>query len=101
MPLADAIDFIFAFVMLLTVGTFVLLFPITRRLGKIMEEWIALRRGSLPERDSIERMERTLEAINHRLESMDQRVDLVGERQEFMESLMEQQRLTGPSTRSS
>jgi len=94
----DVIEFIFAFVMLLTVGTFALLFPISRRLGKIMEEWIARRRGSLPERDAIERIETTLESISQRLESMDQRVDLVGERQEFMESLMEQQRLTGPSS---
>jgi hypothetical protein len=94
----DVIEFIFAFVMLVTVGTFALLFPISRRLGRIMEEWIQLRRGSLPERDTIDRMEKTLEAISHRLESMDQRVDLVGERQEFMESLMEQQRLTGPSS---
>ena len=97
MPM-DVIEFVFAFVMLVTVGTFALLFPVSRRLGKIMEEWIALRRGSVPERDAIDRMEQTLESISQRLESMDQRVDLVGERQEFMESLMEQQRLTGPSS---
>lgn len=96
MPI-DVIEFIFAFLMVLTVGTFILLFPITRRLGRIMEEWISLRRGSLPDRDAIDRIESTLEAISHRLESMDQRVDLVGERQEFMESLMERQRLTGSS----
>ena len=97
MPI-DVIEFIFAFLMVLTVGTFVLLFPMARRLGRIMEDWVALRRGSLPDRDAIDRIESTLEAISHRLESMDQRVDLVGERQEFLESLMERQRLTRSSS---
>lgn len=95
---AYIVEFIFIFLMMLTVGTFVLLFPITRRLGRIMEDWVALRRGSLPDQEQIGRMSQALDNMNHRLEAIEQRVDLVGDRQEFMESLMDQQRLTGSSS---
>jgi hypothetical protein len=96
MPLF-VIEFLLWFLVLLTVGTFILLFPITRRLGRIMEEWIALRRDSVPERATLSRIEDTLASMSHRLESVEQRMDLAGERQEFIETLLERNRLTGSS----
>lgn len=96
MPLF-VIEFLLWFLVFLTVCTFILVFPITRRLGRIMEEWIALRRDSVPERATLGRIEDTLASMNQRLESVEQRLDLAGERQEFIETLLEQQRLTGSS----
>jgi len=85
---------IYSFLMLLILGTFVVTFPIMRRLGRIMEEWIVFRRESVPERETLKRIETSVDAIGQRLESVEQRTDLIGERQEFMESLMDQQRRT-------
>jgi len=88
----DYAGMIFSLLMMILIGTFVLAFPITRRLGRIMEEWLVIRRGSVPERETLHRIERTVESVGQRLEAVEQRLDLVGERQEFTESLLEQQR---------
>jgi divalent metal cation (Fe/Co/Zn/Cd) transporter len=91
MPIEIAV-MITVLVMLLLIGTFILAFPITKRLGRIMEEWIALRRDSMPEREALDRIETAVESIGQRVESVEQRMDLVAERQDFMESLMETER---------
>ena len=91
---ADVAEMVYTLLMALLFGTFVVTFPIMRRLGRIMEEWIAFRRESVPERETLKRIETSVEAIGQRLESVEQRTELMGERQEFMESLMDQQRRT-------
>ena len=91
MPI-DVAEMIYTLIMLLLIGTFILAFPITKRLGRIMEEWIALRRNSIPEREALTRIEATIGAVDQRLESLEQRINLMGERQDFMESLMEPER---------
>jgi hypothetical protein len=57
-----------------------------------MEEWIALKRDTVPERETLDRIETVVGAIGQRVESLEQRLDLVGERQDFMESLLETER---------
>jgi len=91
MPIEIA-EMIYILIMLLLIGTFILAFPITKRLGRIMEEWIALRRDFMPEREALDRIETAVEVIGQRVESLEQRLELVGERQDFMESLMETER---------
>lgn len=91
MPIEIA-EMIYVLLMLLLVGTFILAFPITKRLGRIMEEWIALRQDSMPERETLDRIETAIESIGQRVESLEQRSELVGERQDFMESLLETER---------
>lgn len=71
------------------IGSFILLFPLTRRLGRVMEEWVQLRRESSPDRELLGRIEASLTALRTEVESLDARVDLIGERQEFLESLAE------------
>ena len=44
----DIAEMIAALLMVFLIGTFVLLFPLSRRLGKVMEEWIQLRHDSSP-----------------------------------------------------
>jgi len=71
------------------IGSFILLFPLTRRLGRVMEEWVQLRRESSPDRELLGRIETSLTALRAEVESLDARMDLIGERQEFLESLAE------------
>jgi hypothetical protein len=76
------------------IGTFILLFPISRRLGKALEEWVKIRHESTPERDLLARIEVELLEIRNQVDGMDQRLDFLAERQEFTESLIDQKRRT-------
>ena len=91
MPYAIA-ELIAILVMVFMLGTFVLLFPLSRRLGRVMEEWIQLRHDSSPDRERLERIEEGLRLLHGEVESLDQRMQLMGDRQDFIESLSEARR---------
>ncbi len=74
---------------LLVIGTFILLFPLSRRLGRVLEEWIKLRQDTSPDRDTLARLENDVREVRRFVEGVDQRVGLLAERQDFMESLIE------------
>jgi hypothetical protein len=76
-------------VMVFMLGTFVLLFPLSRRLGRVMEEWIQLRHDSSPDRERLDRIDSGLRMLQGEVEAMEQRMQLMGERQDFLESLTE------------
>jgi len=76
------------------IGTFILLFPISRRLGKAIEEWVKIRHENSPERDLLARIEVELVELRNQYEGLDQRLDFIAERQEFTESLIDQKRRT-------
>ena len=59
----DIAEMIAALLMVFLIGTFILLFPLSRRLGKVMEEWIQLRHDSSPDRGRLERIEDGLRLI--------------------------------------
>ena len=80
--------------MFFLVGTFILLFPISRRLGKALEEWVKIRHESSPERDLLARIEVELLEIQSQVDGMDKRMDFLAERQEFTELLIDQKRRT-------
>ncbi len=73
----------------LLIGTFVLLFPLSRRLGRVLEEWIKLRQETSPDRDTLARLENEVRELRQSVEGGDQRMGLLAERQDFMESLVE------------
>jgi hypothetical protein len=91
MPYAIA-ELIAILVMVFMLGTFVLLFPLSRRLGRVMEEWIQLRHDSSPDRERLERVEEGLRLLHGEVESLDRRMQLMGDRQDFVESLSEARR---------
>lgn len=91
MPYAIA-ELIAILVMVFMLGTFVLLFPLSRRLGRVMEEWIQLRHEASPDRDRLGRIEDGLRKLHGEVESLEQRMQLMGDRQDFMESLSEARR---------
>ncbi len=71
------------------IGTFILLFPLSRRLGRVLEEWIKLRQETSPDRDTLARLESEVREVRQFVEGVDQRMRLLAERQDFMESLIE------------
>ncbi len=93
MPYAIA-ELIAILTMVFLIGTFILLFPISRRLGKAIEEWIKIRHESTPQRDLLARIEVELIEMRNQVEGMDQRLDFLAERQEFTESLIDQKQRT-------
>ena len=87
MPQAIA-EIIGPVLILLVIGTFILLFPLSRRLGRVLEEWIKLRQDTSPDRDTLARLENDVREVRRFVEGVDQRVGLLAERQDFMESLI-------------
>ncbi|MEE9207260.1 MAG: hypothetical protein V3U67_02620 [Gemmatimonadota bacterium] len=88
MPIAIA-ELIFAFAMVTVIGLFLLAIPITRRLGRVLDEWIKLRNESQPDRELTEQLVTEVRELSHHIDSLEQRMDLVAERQDFTESLIE------------
>ncbi|MEE8447985.1 MAG: hypothetical protein V3S52_10075 [Gemmatimonadota bacterium] len=88
MPQAIA-EIIGPVLILLVIGTFILLFPLSRRLGRVLEEWIKLRQDTSPDRDTLAHLESDVREVRRFVEGVDQRVGLLAERQDFMESLIE------------
>ncbi len=82
-------EMIGAVVIILVIGTFILLFPLSRRLGRVLEEWIKLRQETSPDRDTLARLENEVRELRQSVEGGDQRMGLLAERQDFMESLVE------------
>ena len=79
----------FSFSTLLLIAGVILLFPVTRRLGHFMEEWIKLRRDSVLDQDQLTDVRTDVREMRQLLETIDSRMDLLGERQDFVESLIE------------
>ncbi len=88
MPLA-IVEMIGPVLFLLLLGTFILLLPLSRRIGRVLEEWIKLRQETSPDRDTLARLENEVRELRQSAEGGDQRMALLAERQDFMESLVE------------
>lgn len=80
---------IFSVVMVLIVGGFVVTFPVMRRLGNLIEEWIRERQGLRLEQGEVARLDGQIEQLGKALEALHAQVSLLGERQEFVENLIE------------
>jgi len=93
MPYAIA-ELLAILAMFFLVGTFIILFPISRRLGKAIEEWVKIRHERSPERDLLARVEVDLLELRNQFDGLDKRLDFIAERQEFTESLIDQKRRT-------
>ena len=91
MPYAIA-ELLAILAMFFLVGTFIILFPISRRLGKAIEEWVKIRHERSPERDLLARVEVDLLELRNQFDGLDKRLNFIAERQEFTESLIDQKR---------
>ncbi len=86
------VDAVAALIATFLIGLIILLFPLSRRLGRVLEEWIKLRHESSPDRDRLERLELGQREIRQLVEGIDQRLELLADRQDFMELLIERKK---------
>jgi len=79
---------IFALIMTVLLGGFIVTFPIMRRLGGLMEESIRERRAARLDQGQVGGLEKTIAEVHSTLEQMDGRMALLAERQDFVENLL-------------
>lgn len=73
------------------VGLLLVSIPITRRLGRALEVWIEMRAEGAADRAQVDGLREDVRALGRRLASLDDRVQLLADRQDFTESLVERQ----------
>lgn len=76
---------IFSLVTLMLIGGFILLFPITRRLGDVLESYLRDRKAERAESEQIA-------ALRERIESLELELGALADRQSFSESLQSNRR---------
>jgi divalent metal cation (Fe/Co/Zn/Cd) transporter len=79
---------IFSVVMVLIIGGFIITFPLLKRLGGLMEESIRERRDARLEKGQVEQISGDIAELRSAFESIERQLELVGERQEFVENLL-------------
>lgn len=87
----------FSLVVLLMLGGFVVVIPLFRRLAKAIDVWLDQRRAIGPELDEIRQLRSDVHDLTSRLEATESRLDLLAERQEFVERLLEGEAESGVS----
>lgn len=83
------VSMVFSLVVLLVIGGFIAVIPLFRRLAKAVDVWLEQRKAIGPELRELETARSDLGELRARLESTEIRLDLVAERQEFLERLLE------------
>lgn len=76
---------VFSLVTLMLIGGFILLFPITRRLGNLLESYLRDRKADRAEGEQIA-------ALRERVEGLEVEVGALADRQSFSESLQSNRR---------
>jgi hypothetical protein len=79
---------IFSVVMVLIIGGFIVTFPILRRLGHLMEESIRERRDARIDKGQVAQISGDIADLRNAFETLEKQLDLVGERQDFVENLL-------------
>ena len=76
---------IFSLVVIAMIGSFILLFPLSRRLGEALEVWLEERREGSGEEGELRRIREVVGLLASRVEAME-------DRQSFVEDLLERPR---------
>lgn len=74
---------------ILIVGLLLVSIPITRRLGRALEVWINIRAEGAADSAQVDGLREEVRALARHVEALDDRLQLVSERQDFTESLVE------------
>jgi hypothetical protein len=82
-------ELIFAFLTVTVVGALLVSIPITRRLGRVLEEWVQIRREGAPDRAALDGVTEELRSLSRHVEALDDRMQILADRQDFTESLVE------------
>lgn len=85
-----AIAEIIALVLIVTiVGVLLVSIPITRRLGRALEEWIRIKSEGAAGQVQIDQLGEQVRALSRHIETIEDRMEFLTERQEFTESLVD------------
>lgn len=85
-----AIAELIAMVLTITiVGLLLVSIPITRRLGRALEEWIRIRSEGAVGQAQIDQARQEIRSLAHHLDALEDRLQLLSERQDFTESLVD------------
>ena len=71
------------------VGVLLVSLPITRRLGVALEEWIRIRAEGSADQAQIDQVVYDVRSLSRRIEALEDRLQLLSERQDFTESLVD------------
>lgn len=85
----DPLLMAFIVVVILLVGGFASLTPFFRRLPDQIDRWLELHSSAEPDSDELRRLANDVREIQKRLETMEDRVGILAERQDFTERLLE------------
>ena len=79
---------VLALLLTLSIGGFILLLPITKRLGGALDQWIRIKRSEGASEDEIARFRADMEGFRLLLDSVDDRLERVEEQQQFVEAFL-------------
>ncbi|MDH3298469.1 MAG: hypothetical protein OEM96_09370, partial [Gemmatimonadota bacterium] len=71
------------------IGVLIVSIPITRRLGRVLEEWVQIRREGAPDRAAVDSVLQEIRSLSRHVEALDDRLQILADRQDFTESLVE------------
>jgi hypothetical protein len=80
---------IFVFATVTVIGLLLVTIPVTRRLGRVLEEWMKMRREGAPDRAALDGVTEELRSLGRHVEALDDRMQILTDRQDFTESLIE------------
>ena len=80
---------VLSLLLVLSIGSFVLLFPVTKRLGSALDQWIQIKRSEGMSEDEVARFRADIEGFRHVLQSVGDRLERVEEQQQVVERLSE------------
>ena len=80
---------VLALLLTLSIGGFILLLPITKRLGGALDQWIRIKRSEGASEDEVARFRADMEGFRLLLDSVDDRLERVEEQQQFVETLID------------
>lgn len=80
---------IFVFATVTVIGLFLVSIPVTRRLGRVLEEWMIMRREGAPDRAVLDGVTEELRSLGRHVGALDDRMQILADRQDFTESLVE------------
>ncbi len=88
MDLEMLVQMAFVLILTLVIGGFVIVFPIARRLGSVMEEWLRDRKELRAERPAILALHEEIGETRDLFASHEARLDEIVEHQRFLDSLV-------------
>jgi hypothetical protein len=77
------------------VGLLLVSIPITRRLGRALEVWIEMRAEGAADRVQVDGLREDVRALGRHVEALDDRLQLLADRQDFTESLVDRESGSG------